>query len=168
MEHIAYKPLRNSSRLSALLSALGMSIFLSNGMMLSQGVSDRAYPDVFGISGLEFMGARITYGQIFILILAFALMVALQLFVQKTKLGKAMRATAQNKPMSRMLGINVDRTIRTTFIIGPGPGRRGRGHGRPPVRRGPVRHGLHLHDQGLCRGHSGRQLGPSPGPCWEG
>ena len=122
VEHIAYKPLRNSSRLSALLSALGMSIFLSNGMMLSQGVSDRAYPDVFGMSGLEFLGARITYGQIFILLLAFALMVALQLFVQKTKLGKAMRATAQNKPMSRMLGINVDKTIRTTFMIGPGLG----------------------------------------------
>ncbi|MGD8562973.1 MAG: branched-chain amino acid ABC transporter permease [Desulfarculaceae bacterium] len=122
VEHIAYKPLRASSRLSALLSALGMSIFLSNGMMLAQGVSDRAYPDIFGVSGVEILGARITYGQIFIFVLAILLMVALQLFVHRTKLGKAMRATAQNKPMSRMLGINVDKTIRTTFIIGPALG----------------------------------------------
>lgn len=122
LEHVAYRPLRNSSRLSALLSALGMSIFLSNGMMLSQGVSDRAYPPVFGAEGLTFVGAKITYGQIFIIILSVCLMVALQLFVHKTKLGKAMRATAQNRPMARMLGIDIDKTIRLTFMIGPALG----------------------------------------------
>ena len=122
LEHVAYRPLRNSSRLSALLSALGMSIFLSNGMMLSQGVSDRAYPPVFGAAGLTVMGAKITYGQIFIVILAVCLMIALQLFVHKTKLGKAMRATAQNRPMARMLGIDIDKTIRLTFMIGPALG----------------------------------------------
>ena len=122
VEHVAYKPLRNSSRLAALLSALGMSIFLSNGMMLSQGVSDRPYPQVFGLEGLEIMGARITNGQIFIILLAFALMVALQLFVHRTRLGKAMRATAQNKTMARILGIDIDQTIRITFMIGPALG----------------------------------------------
>lgn len=122
VEHIAYKPLRKASRLSALLSALGMSIFLSNGMMLAQGVSDRAYPQVFGNAGIEIFGAIITYGQIFILLLAIVLMVGLQIFVHRTKLGKAMRATAQNKSMSRMLGINTDRTIRLTFMIGPALG----------------------------------------------
>ena len=60
VEHVAYKPLRTSSRLAALLSALGMSIFLSNGMMLSQGVSERPYPQIFGIEGIEIMGARIS------------------------------------------------------------------------------------------------------------
>jgi branched-chain amino acid transport system permease protein len=122
VEHVAYKPLRNSSRLSALLSALGMSIFLSNGMMLSQGVSDRPYPQVFGLDALEIYGARISNGQIFIILLAIALMVGLQLFVHRTRLGKAMRATAQNRTMARMLGINIDQTIRITFMIGPALG----------------------------------------------
>jgi len=122
LEHVAYRPLRDASRLAAILSALGMSIFLSNGMMLSQGVSDRAYPSIFGAEGITVMGAKITNGQIFIILLAVALMVALQLFVHRTRLGKAMRATAQNRTMSRMLGINIDQTIRITFIIGPALG----------------------------------------------
>jgi branched-chain amino acid transport system permease protein len=122
IEQVAYKPLRNASRLAAILSALGMSIFLSNGMMLSQGVSDRAYPPLLGSKGLSILEARITYGQIFIILLSIALMVALYLFVNRTKLGKAMRATAQNRTMARMLGINIDKTIRTTFIIGPALG----------------------------------------------
>jgi len=122
VEHVAYKPLRGASRLAALLSALGMSIFLSNGMMLSQGVSDRPYPQVFGVEGFEILGARITNGQIFIILLAFALMVGLQLFVHRTRPGKAMRATAQNKTMARILGIDIDLTIRITFMIGPALG----------------------------------------------
>jgi branched-chain amino acid transport system permease protein len=122
LEHVAYKPLRKASRLSALLSALGMSIFLSNGMMLSQGVSDRPYPQVFGLDGIELLGAKITFGQIFIIILAILLMVGLQVFVNKTRLGKAMRATAQNQTMARILGINIDQTIRITFMIGPALG----------------------------------------------
>jgi len=122
VEHVAYRPLRTSSRLSALLSALGMSIFLSNGMMLTQGVSDRAYPPILGTDGFSMLEARMTYGQVFIIILAVALMIALNLFVNRTKLGKAMRATAQNKTMARMLGINIDKTIRTTFMIGPALG----------------------------------------------
>ena len=122
VEHAAYRPLRNASRLSALLSALGMSIFLSNGMMLSQGVSDRAYPQVFGLEGLTILGAKITYGQVFIILLAMALMAGLQIFVHKTRLGKAMRATAQNRTIARMLGIDIDKTIRITFMIGPALG----------------------------------------------
>jgi len=122
VEHVAYRPLRGSSRLSALLSALGMSIFLSNGMMLSQGVSDRAYPAIFGLKGFSILDARIAYGQIFIIILSLVLMVALNMFVNWTKLGKAMRATAQNQTMARMLGIDIDRTIRVTFMIGPALG----------------------------------------------
>jgi branched-chain amino acid transport system permease protein len=122
VEHVAYRPLRDASRLAALLSALGMSIFLSNGMMISQGVSDRAYPQVFGIEGVEVLGAIITHGQIFIILLSVSLMVGLQLFVHRTRLGKAMRATAQNKTIARMLGIDIDQTIRITFMIGPALG----------------------------------------------
>ena len=94
VEHVAYRPLRGSSRLAALLSALGMSIFLSNGMMLSQGVSDRPYPQVFGVEGFEILGARITNGQIFIILLAVALMIGLQLFVR-------LRAIRQWRPWAR-------------------------------------------------------------------
>jgi branched-chain amino acid transport system permease protein len=68
------------------------------------------------------MGAKITHGQIFIILLALALMVGLQLFVHRTRLGKAMRATAQNRTMARVLGINTDQTIRITFMIGPALG----------------------------------------------
>jgi branched-chain amino acid transport system permease protein len=99
-----------------------MSIFLSNGMMLSQGVSDRPYPQVFGLEGIELMGARISNGQVFIIVLAVALMIGLQLFVHRTRLGKAMRATAQNRTMARILGIDIDQTIRITFMIGPALG----------------------------------------------
>ncbi|MEJ2024741.1 MAG: branched-chain amino acid ABC transporter permease, partial [Deltaproteobacteria bacterium] len=77
IEQVAYKPLRNASRLAAILSALGMSIFLSNGMMLSQGVSDRAYPPLLTFKGFSIFDARITYGQIFIILLSIALMTAL-------------------------------------------------------------------------------------------
>lgn len=122
IEHVAYKPLRKASRLAAILSALGMSIFLSNGMMLSQGVSDRAYPPILGLQGFSILDARITYGQVLIIVLSLVLMVALHLFVNWTKLGKAMRATAQNQTMARMLGIDIDRTIRATFMIGPALG----------------------------------------------
>lgn len=122
IEQVAYKPLRNASRLAALLSALGMSIFLSNGMMLSQGVSDRAYPPVLSYEGLAILDARISYGQIFIILLSLAMMVGLYVFVKSSRLGKAMRATAQNRTMARMLGINIDNTIRVTFIIGPALG----------------------------------------------
>jgi branched-chain amino acid transport system permease protein len=122
IEQVAYKPLRNASRLAAILSALGMSIFLSNGMMLSQGVSDRAYPPLLTFKGLSIFDARITYGQIFIILLSIALMTALYVFVKGSKLGKAMRATAQNRTMARMCGINIDKTIRLTFMIGPALG----------------------------------------------
>jgi branched-chain amino acid transport system permease protein len=122
IEQVAYKPLRKASRLAAILSALGMSIFLSNGMMLSQGVSDRAYPAILGMDGFSILDARITYGQIFIIVLSLVLMVALNMFVNWSKLGKAMRATAQNQTMARMLGIDIDRTIRVTFMIGPALG----------------------------------------------
>ena len=122
IEHVAYKPLRKASRLAAILSALGMSIFLSNGMMLSQGVSDRTYPPIFGMEGFLILDARITYGQVFIIVLSLVLMFALNMFVNWTKLGKAMRATAQNQTMARMLGIDIDRTIRVTFMIGPALG----------------------------------------------
>ena len=120
VEKVAYKPLRQSSRLSVLLSALGMSIFLQNGLMLTQGVYDKAYPTEFTHGGFEWLGVRVSYMQIGILAVTALLLVLLNTLVFKTRIGKAMRATAQDKVMSALVGIHSDKVISTTFAIGAG------------------------------------------------
>jgi branched-chain amino acid transport system permease protein len=120
LEKVAYKPLRQSSRLSVLLSALGMSIFLQNGLMLTQGVYDRAYPGEMVQGGFELGSVMISYMQIIIVAVTVLLLVALNLLVFKTRIGKAMRATAQDKTMSGLVGINSGRIISITFAIGAG------------------------------------------------
>lgn len=120
VEKVAYKPLRQSSRLSVLLSALGMSIFLQNGLMLTQGVYDRAYPGEMVQGGFEVGGAVVSYMQVIIVSVTAMLLVALNLLVFKTRIGKAMRATAQDKTMSALVGINSSRIISLTFAIGAG------------------------------------------------
>lgn len=118
VEKVAYKPLRHSSRLSVLLSALGMSIFLQNGLMLTQGVYDKAYPTEFTHGGFEWLGVRVSFMQIGILAVTALLLVLLNTLVFKTRIGKAMRATAQDKVMSALVGIHSDKVISTTFAIG--------------------------------------------------
>jgi len=119
LERMAYRPLREASRLSLLLSALGMSIFFSNGMMLCQGVYDKAYPiQLYSTGQFTVGGAVVSYIQVYIFVGALILMTGLNLFVNRTRLGKAMRATAQDKVMSALLGINANRTITITFVIG--------------------------------------------------
>jgi len=118
LERIAYRPLRHAHRLAPLISAIGMSIFLQNYVMLAQGSADKVFPHILPSGGIELWGTPISYLQIFILIASIALMVGLQLFVKRTRLGKAMRATAQDKKMASLLGINVDQVISVTFIIG--------------------------------------------------
>jgi len=120
VEKVAYKPLRQSSRLSVLLSALGMSIFLQNGLMLTQGVYDRAYPGEMVQGGFEIGGAVVSYMQVIIVGVTAFLLVALNILVFKTRIGKAMRATAQDKTMSALVGINSSRIISLTFAIGAG------------------------------------------------
>lgn len=119
VEKVAYKPLRKASRLAVLLSALGMSIFLQNALMLTHGVYDKPYPTTFSQGGFSF-GEIITvsYLQIIILIVTIGLLVFLNTLVFKTRIGKAMRATAQDKTMSALVGINSNRVISTTFAIG--------------------------------------------------
>jgi branched-chain amino acid transport system permease protein len=120
IEKVAYSPLRNAPRLSPLISAIGMSIFLQNYVMLTQGATDKVFPHLFGSHGFYLLGARITYQQAFIIILSFLVMVSLQLFVMHTRMGKAMRAVAQDKVMASLLGINTNSVISLTFIIGSG------------------------------------------------
>ncbi|MGW8271981.1 MAG: branched-chain amino acid ABC transporter permease [Thermodesulfovibrionales bacterium] len=120
VEKIAYKPLRGAHRLSPLISAIGMSIFLQNYVMITQGATDRVFPNVFGGSGVEVAGAKATYLQIAMILSSGVLMLALHMFINRTRIGKAMRATAQDKTMASLVGINVDRVISATFIIGSG------------------------------------------------
>ena len=120
VEKVAYMPLRKQSRLAALLSALGMSIFLSNGLMLTQGVFDKPYPGELFDGGFEFGMVSISYLQIMIVSMTIVLLVVLNFLVFKTKMGMAMRATAQDKTMSALVAIGSNRIISVTFAIGAG------------------------------------------------
>jgi len=120
MEKIAYRPLRHAPRLSPLISAIGMSLFLQNYVMLTQGATDKVFPHLFGAAGFRLFGARVTYLQTVIIIVSSLLMICLHLFITRTKMGKAMRAVAQDKVMASLLGINVDAVISMTFVIGSG------------------------------------------------
>lgn len=120
VEKIAYLPLRNQSRLAALLSALGMSIFLSNALMLTQGVFDKPYPGEVFNGGWEFGLVNISYLQVMIVSITIFLLITLNILVFKTKMGMAMRATAQDKTMSALVAIGSNRTISLTFAIGAG------------------------------------------------
>jgi len=120
MEKIAYRPLRNAPRLSPLISAIGMSLFLQNYVMLTQGATDKVFPHLFGAAGFSIFNARLTYLQTVIIVVSFLLMISLHLFIKRTKMGKAMRAVAQDKLMASLLGIDVDSVISMTFVIGSG------------------------------------------------
>ncbi len=120
VERIAYRRLYGASRLTPLISAIGVSIFLQNIMQV--GVSAQSqpypYPQSSDIMHFDFFGIQVNSLQISIFLLAIGAMFALQLFVNRTKLGKAMRATAQNHTVSQLMGINVNLIITMTFLIG--------------------------------------------------
>ena len=120
MEKIAYRPLRNAPRLSPLISAIGVSIFLQNYVMLTQGATDKVFPHIFENAGFEMNGINVTYIQLFIISGSGIMMMFLHLFITRTRMGKAMRAVAQDKVMASLVGINVDTVISATFIIGSG------------------------------------------------
>jgi len=118
IERAAYRPLRRASRLAPLISAIGVSIFLQNLIQVTVSAQSQPYPDTFKISHYEFFGVQVNSLQIFIFALAISAMVLLQVFITKTRLGKAMRATAQNHTVSQLMGINVSFIITVTFLIG--------------------------------------------------
>ncbi|MBI4690548.1 MAG: branched-chain amino acid ABC transporter permease [Nitrospirae bacterium] len=120
IEKVAYKPLRNAPRLSPLISAIGVSIFLQNYVMLTQGATDKVFPHVLENEGFEINGIRVTYIQLFIIAASAVLMIFLHIFITRTRMGKAMRAVAQDKVMASLVGINIDTVISMTFVIGSG------------------------------------------------
>ncbi|MCY1395304.1 High-affinity branched-chain amino acid transport system permease protein LivH [compost metagenome] len=121
IERIAYKPLRNSTRLAPLISAIGMSLILQNYVQLSQGARQQGVPTLLD-GALKFhVGdgfVQLTYTKVFILIAAFLGMAVLTYIIQRTKLGRMCRATQQDRKMASILGINTDRVISYVFVIG--------------------------------------------------
>ena len=118
LEKVAYRPLRHAPRLSPLISAIGMSIFLQNYVMLTQGSADKIFPHILPAGNITMGNATLTYLQGFIIVTSVILMIALQAFTKKTRLGKAMRATAQDKKMASLVGIDINTVIVVTFITG--------------------------------------------------
>jgi branched-chain amino acid transport system permease protein len=122
LERAAYRPLREAPRLSAVVSALGASIFLQNALMLVYGARYQVYPDVLPQTAVEVFGLRIPLVRIGVVAVSFTMMAALWAFVQKTKTGTAIRAAAIDQGAARLMGIDVNRVIRLVFLIGPALG----------------------------------------------
>ena len=121
-EKVAYKPLRNSSSLSVLITAIGVSYLLQNLFLILFGSAAITFPDFLPSGQLELLGLSISYVSLLSLILTFACTILLLLFINKTKLGKAMRAVSEDKGAAELMGINVNNTISMTFAIGSGLG----------------------------------------------
>ena len=119
LERIAYRPLRNAPRLAPLISAIGMSLFLQNYVMLSQTPDYLPFPALIPQFGfMEPIEHIVSSADLVILVTTVLTMVGLTLLIKYTKVGKSMRATQQDMTMARLVGINVDRVISMTFIIG--------------------------------------------------
>ncbi|MBN2546618.1 MAG: branched-chain amino acid ABC transporter permease LivH [Spirochaetes bacterium] len=119
MERIAYKPLRNSTRLSALISAIGMSIFLQNYVRLLQTSDFLRFPPLIPEFGfMRYVEHIFTSTQLVIFVSTCVIMIILTIFIKFSKTGKAMRAVAQDRVMAMLSGININRIISVTFIFG--------------------------------------------------
>lgn len=118
IERIAYKPLRNATRLAALITAIGMSFFLEYGGMLVLTSQTRTFPEVFPQTVYSFGNISFKYGDIVIVLTAVILMTVLTLVVKYARVGKAMRAVSFDKEAASLMGINVNNIISATFAIG--------------------------------------------------
>ena len=119
IERIAYKPLRNATRIAALITAIGVSLFIEYGMIYIRGAQIEAYPnDVVPSSNIDIFGVTVRSQSILILGVAIFLMILLQIIVHRTKIGKAMRAVSFDADAAKLMGISVNNTISATFAIG--------------------------------------------------
>ena len=118
IERLAYRRLRNAPRLAPLITAIGVSFILQNLMQLWRGPSPVPFPDVIPNPTLHIGHVEIAAKQILVIVCAVAMMAALQAVVYRTRIGKAMRATAQDREAAQLMGIDVNRTIAITFLIG--------------------------------------------------
>ncbi|MFP3918863.1 branched-chain amino acid ABC transporter permease [Lysinibacillus telephonicus] len=118
IERVAYKRLRNATRIAALITAIGVSLLIEYTVIFFRGASPEAYPEVLPNTSISILGASISSQSIMILAVTIVLMILLQFIVHKTKIGKAMRAVSHDADAARLMGINVDNTISATFAIG--------------------------------------------------
>ncbi|WP_308636494.1 branched-chain amino acid ABC transporter permease [Paenibacillus silvisoli] len=118
IERIAYKRLRNASRIAALITAIGISLLIEYGTIYFRGAQPEAFPNALPSKSFELWGATISIQSILILSISVVLMIILQFIVRRTKVGKAMRAVSHDVEAAKLMGINVDRTISATFAIG--------------------------------------------------
>ncbi|MBF6589063.1 MAG: branched-chain amino acid ABC transporter permease [Ktedonobacterales bacterium] len=118
IERVAYRRLRKAPRLAPLIAAIAASFILVNVARIWRGTAQLAYPAIFPTDGVVIGDVRINYLNIFIVVLALGLMYALNRFIRTTRLGRAMRATAQDPEAASLMGVNINRTISTTFIVG--------------------------------------------------
>ena len=118
LERIAYRPLRNAPRLTPLITAIGMSIVLQNLAMMIWGRNYLTFPALLPKVNFELAGAHFTFIQVVIVLLSGATMAGLLGLIYRTKLGMAMRATAQNPAVASLMGVNINRVIAAAFVIG--------------------------------------------------
>lgn len=118
IEFLAYRPLRKSTRIAALITAIGVSFLLQNGMIYWLGPEKKSFPQAIEFKNYQLGFIQISNIQVLILGISLVLMIALQLIVKKTKMGKAMRAVSVDADAAQLMGINVNRTISFTFALG--------------------------------------------------
>lgn len=120
VEVIAYRPVRKAGSMSALITALAMSLFLENLAMLLFGATPKSVPPIFDFGSVTILGAKLQVKYLLTLAIGIAMMLAMQLFIKSTRMGKAMRAVPQDQDASTLVGIKVNQIITLTFGIGSG------------------------------------------------
>jgi branched-chain amino acid transport system permease protein len=122
IERLAYKPLRQASSLSVLITAIGVSYFLQNSAQLMFGSDTKIFPSILTEGSFRFFDGKliISYLTLITIFTCIVIMIGLTAFINKTKIGKAMRACAEDKGAAQLMGINIDTTISITFAIGSG------------------------------------------------
>ncbi len=118
IERIAYRPLRNAPRLAPLITAIGVSIVLQNVAMMIWGRGYQRFPDLLPTQPFTFIYASLTPTKVAIVLVSAVVLCSLWLLINRTQLGRAMRATAQDKQVAQLMGININRVIAVTFAIG--------------------------------------------------
>ncbi|HEX5013371.1 MAG TPA: hypothetical protein VFV72_04355 [Candidatus Limnocylindrales bacterium] len=118
IERFAYRPLRHAPRLAPLITAIGVSFILQNVVQIWQGTGDRVPAPIFPNAQFELFGASIRVIAVVIIVVAIILMYALQTFVSRTRLGRAMRSTAQDQQAAQLMGVDLNLTIAATFLLG--------------------------------------------------
>jgi len=118
IERVAYRPLRNAPKLAPLITAIGLSIVLQQAAILIWGRNYIPFPPILDHATIDVFGATITQLQVGIVVLCIALMAGLLIVVEKTKLGRAMRATSQNPAVAGLMGVNVNTIVSATFVMG--------------------------------------------------